>query len=102
MVKNILEIDLLDELGLDTLPAEKQTMLLESIADALMTTIIARMLPLLNEDDQKAFDVLLDTSKDPSDVREFLSARVPNFYDIVNEEVATFKTEALEFYKALA
>lgn len=97
-----LDIDLFKELGIDALPQERQDALLEQMGTVLMQTIVARMLPMLNEEDQKAFEAMFETSNDIDSVRVFLSQRIPEFHSIVQEEVATFKKEALDFYRALA
>lgn len=100
-MKQLFDIDLVEELGLTELPEEQQAEMIEQMGTALMQTIIARILPVLNEEDQKAFETLLETAKDMVTIQEFLSARITNFHDIVNEEVSTFKKEALDFYKRL-
>lgn len=100
-MKNTLDIDLIKELELEELPLEEQAVMLESIGEALMTAIVAQSIPMLDESAQQEFNTLLDTAEDPSQIQAFLSEKIPNFQEVVDKEVATFKEEAVDFYKGL-
>ena len=96
-----LKIDLIKEFELEELPLEEQAKTLESIAGAIMTAIVARIIPMLDENSQKEFNELLDKVEDPGEIQVFLSNKIPNFQEIADEEVANFKEEALDFYKKI-
>ena len=101
MTKNISGIDLIEALELEELPLEEQAKMLESISGAVMTAIVAKSIPILDESAQQEFNTLLDTAEDPSQVQTFLSEKIPNFQEIVNEEVSKFKEGAVDFYRGL-
>jgi hypothetical protein len=100
-MNTLLDDDLFEALGLEKLPEDQREVILEQMGTTLMRAIVARLISMLNEEDQKAFETVLGASTDMDAVRVFFSEKIPNFHKIVNEEVATFKTEALAFYKAL-
>ena len=67
-----------------------------------MSAIMIRVVPLLDDAAKQELDTLLGGELEPAQLNAFLSGKIPNFQDIVNEEVATFKTETIAFYKAMS
>jgi len=101
MNPNIVDIDLLAEIGMDKLPVEEQAAMMQEMGDSIMGAIMVRVIPMLDEASQKELDTLLEGADDPQQLQDFLNAKVPEFQQIVTEEVENFKQEALAFYKAL-
>ena len=101
MNSNIVDIDLLAEIGMDKLPVEEQAAMMQEMGDSIMGAIMVRVIPMLDEASQKELDTLLEGADDPQQLQDFLNAKVPEFQQIVTEEVENFKQEALAFYKAL-
>jgi len=101
MNPNIVDIDLLAEIGMDKLPVEEQAAMMQEMGDSIMGAVMVRVVPMLDEASQKELDTLLEGADDPQQLQDFLNAKVPEFQQIVTEEVENFKQEALAFYKAL-
>jgi len=101
MNSNIVDIDLLAEIGMDKLPVEEQAAMMQEMGDSIMGAVMVRVVPMLDEASQKELDTLLEGADDPQQLQDFLNAKVPEFQQIVTEEVENFKQEALAFYKAL-
>lgn len=102
MNQTIVPNDLLAEIGLDKLPVEEQSAILSEMGDALMSAIMVRIVPILDDAAKQELDTLLSGELEPSKLQTFLSEKIPNFQDILDEEVNTFRTEAAAFYKALS
>jgi len=101
MNPNIVDIDLLAEIGMDKLPVEEQAAMMQEMGDSIMGAIMVRAIPMLDEASQKELDALLEGADNPQQLQDFLNTKVPEFQQIVAEEVENFKQEALAFYKAL-
>ncbi|MDE2144480.1 MAG: hypothetical protein KGJ01_00690 [Patescibacteria group bacterium] len=85
-------------LGLDALPEEAQERAVESISKIIFQNIIVNSLDSLSEADQDAFEKLLSSEGVTGDaISEFLSQKIPNFDELVEKEVASFRNEAAEF-----
>lgn len=102
MNQSIVPKDLLTEIGLDSLPLEEQAAMLSEMGDALMSAIMVRVVPLLDDAAKQELDTMLGGELEPVQLQTFLAAKIPNFQEIVDEEVTTFKTEAAAFYKAIS
>ena len=89
MNENIRKI-LVNELGLANLSESEQAPLIEQIGQVLMQAIMLRVVPALSEEDAKSFETLVE-GKDPAAVFQFLGSKVPEFDQIVVEEVQKFK-----------
>lgn len=95
MAKKILQKDLVAELGLEDLPADKKDALLARAAEVLNTQISLRLREELAEEDLKEFDKLWDDGSE-EDIRKFIDQKVPQLDNIVAEEVAEFKKSIIE------
>ena len=102
MNQTIVPNDLLTEIGLDNLPLEEQATILSEMGDAIMSAIMVRVVPMLDDAAKKELDTMLGGELEPAQLQAFLSAKIPTFQAIVDEEVTTFKTEASAFYKAIS
>lgn len=102
MNQTIVPSDLLTDIGLDKLPIEEQATVLSEMSDAIMSAIMVRVVPMLDDAAKQELDTLLSGELEPSELQTFLSEKIPNFQDILDEEVNTFRTEAAAFYKALS
>jgi hypothetical protein len=101
MTSNIIPADLIEEIGIDKLPLEEQAAVLEEIGDALMAGILARAVPLLDDASKKELDTMLDSVEEAAQLEAFLNSKIPNFQEVVAEEVTAFRGEALQFFQAL-
>lgn len=92
--------DILTELGINALPPERQEEVLTAMTELLLKRLTVRLLENLNEEQRKEFDVV-SSSGDTEKVAEFFSRNVPGYGQIVQDEIAKFKTEMRETVDAL-
>lgn len=84
-----------EELDVAGLPAEKRDEMLSRIGGIIYQAVLVRALEKMNEGEQEEFESMLDQDKSPEELFDFLVAKVPNFSEIVTEEVAQFKKDAV-------
>jgi len=97
MISELLNIDLAKELGLDNLPEDKKTALVEQMAEVVESRINIEVLSALSEEDKKELDGVLDSG---GDMVAFLRGKIPNFDILVAETVANFKKEIVDLQNA--
>ncbi|MBI4095056.1 MAG: hypothetical protein HY435_02595 [Candidatus Liptonbacteria bacterium] len=94
---HILNVNLLKELGLDSLPKERQQKVLDEMMEVVEKRLTARILSLLSDEEQKQFDAVLVSG---GDVASFLRTRIANFDAITADVVANFKQEMFDLNRA--
>ena len=100
--QNFLQANIIQDLGLDKLSAEEQAKALMEVGKIIFQRVILRVMDELSEEDKNEFDKLLDEKmNDETAILNFLQSKLPNFNDLVNEEVAGFKKESSEFMQAV-
>ncbi len=97
MITEFLNINLVQELGLDSLPAEKKEMLVNQMSQVVENRINLEVLSILTEDEKKELDKVLDSN---GDMVGFLRSKIPNFDFTIAETIANFKKEMLEMKQA--
>ena len=93
MIDELLNVDLVKELGLDSLPEERKAALIDQMTEVLESRISLEVLSILTEEEKKELDQVLDSG---GDMIEFLRSKIPNFDLMVAETIANFKKEMLE------
>ncbi|HXK40118.1 MAG TPA: DUF5663 domain-containing protein [Candidatus Paceibacterota bacterium] len=93
MITELLNLDLVAELGLNELPEAQRDQLVAQMKEALDDRITGVILENLSEEDRSAFDTVLDSD---GDLVAFLEERIPNLHILIAEVVAAFKGEMLE------
>lgn len=94
--------NIIQDLGLDKLSAEEQAKALMEVGKIIFQRVILRVMDELSEEDKNEFDKLLDEKmNDETAILNFLQSKLPNFNEIVNEEVAGFKKESSELMQAV-
>ncbi len=88
---NIIEI-----LGIDKLPAEKQKEAMERLGGIVYQEVMLRALDAMTEEDKDAFEKMIETNPDPEAMFTYLATKVPNLNEIVSEEAESLRTEATE------
>jgi len=97
----MLNKNLIKELGLENLPPEQQEEISMETGRVIYQNIVIRVLETLNEEDSEEFEKFLDEKSDNQDeIYEFLKSKIPNLEEIINEEVAKFKSGAISIMKA--
>ena len=83
---------IIEELGLGSLPEEKQTELLTAMTESVLKRITIKTLELLSEEDRAEFDKLRETDE-PDKITEFLRTKISNYDAMVEGVVREFKEE---------
>jgi hypothetical protein len=97
---NMIERNILTELGLDRLSPEKQEETLLQIGRLIYQAVLIRALDRLSEEEQKDFErILNEHPDDESMLVNFLEAKVPDLDRIIQEEVQKFKDETSALLK---
>jgi hypothetical protein len=95
MDKDLMNEDLLKELGIDKLSSEKAEEMMATIGRILYQAVLIRVMERLTDGEKEEFGALLDRGADEESVLAFLTTKVPDLNSIVDEEVAKFKAESL-------
>jgi|TARA_B100001079_G_C16306869_1_gene468183 hypothetical protein len=97
MITELLNLNLVQELGLDSLPREKRDELINKMTEVVESRISIEVLSILSEDQKKELDKILDSD---GDMIAFLRNKIPNFDIMVAETIANFKKEIIEMQPA--
>jgi len=89
--------NLIKELGLESLPPERQMEIVLGIGRVIQQNVILRILDELPEKDKEDFDKFLKEERNEEEITKFLEKRIPNLDDIVNEEIEKFREESVDF-----
>ncbi|MDE2311475.1 MAG: hypothetical protein KGJ93_00090 [Patescibacteria group bacterium] len=100
MNRNILEGNIIAQLGLEKLPDEEKAALLEQMVGWVEKRVFGKILASLAEADKARFLEIME-SGDQAASEEFLSQKVPNFAELLEQETAAAKQELAEFHKTL-
>lgn len=94
----MLNESILKELGIDKLPPEEQEQIILAIGKTIFESVLVRVIQLLDDQDLDEFEKLMtENPNDQQALLSFLQAKVPDFNQIVAEEVSKFKHEILTF-----
>ncbi len=88
--EEILQADLLIELGLDSLPAEQQAEIAQRFTEECQRGMIAEVLTELNPEQQAELQQLV-TEREPQPIQTFLEKSVPNLDERAQQELVRFK-----------
>ena len=99
MISEYLNINLIEELGLDKLPANTRESLLQQMTEVLESRLMSQFLMLLPENEKQELDKVLDTD---GDLVDFLQNKIPNLNIVIAETLAAFKKEMLDMQAVLA
>ena len=98
MITELLNINLVKELGLDSLPQEKKELLINQMMEVVESRINLEVLSILTEDEKEELDTVLDSN---ADMVAFLRSKIPNFDLLVAETIANFKKEVVEMHQPM-
>lgn len=101
-MQDILKKNIIKDLGLDALPEKDQEEALLTVGKIIFQAVLIRVLQELTEKEKDQFEKLLTEKTDDEEaILSFLQAKIPHLNDIVNEEVAKFKRETVDFMKKI-
>ncbi len=92
-MSNTLQQSVITLLGIDKMPLEQQNEVMTKIGGIIYQGILSRALETLPEEKQVEFEKLTDNNVEPDELFSFLTANVPTFQQIVEEEVKSFTGE---------
>ncbi len=93
-LQNFLQKDLIIELGLQALPDNKKEEMVLRIGELIQQNVVLRIISEMSESDKDEFEKVLGENNGEKTL-EFLQARFPNLNQVVEEEIAKFKQEAI-------
>ncbi len=88
----LIQTNIITELGLESLPSEKKAALLDKLAELVEKRVVVRILKGLSGADIKSYEKM---AVQPDGQVQFLAKKVPNFIDLVQEELVEVKKELL-------
>ena len=91
-VKTIQE-NLMAELGLESLPLEKQQELAAKMTEVILGKIFLETLKKLKETDQKIYRQMAKEGKSSEEIDKFLEEKIPNYEQMIIELITNFKEE---------
>jgi len=96
---NLFNENIISHLGLEHLDPAKQEETLLRIGKIIYQAIMLRVVDLLNEEDQKEFEKIIDAEGGEGEKGEamisFLKSKISNLDEIAKEEIAKFKEETM-------
>lgn len=90
----VLKQTIIEELGLQDLPQEKQDELMTQIGEVVMKRIYLETMETLEKEDQEKLVDLME--KSPDRVEPFLREKIPDYDNFVKKVVDDFKAELKE------
>lgn len=100
-LQNFLQKNLITELGLENLTDEKKEEFILKIGGLIQQNVLLRILNELPEKDKDEFDKVLAEENDEKTLT-FLQSKISNFDELVKEEIAKFKEEAVKRMQSVA
>lgn len=91
-INELVEKDLFKELDLQSLPAEDRAGVLDEMGKMVLEGIWLRIFDNLSAEDEAALEKVVDESESPEEIMKFLTGKIPNFEDVVKEEIANYKS----------
>lgn len=91
-INELVEKDLFKELDLESLPAEDRAGVLDEMGKMVLEGIWLRIFDNLSAEDEAALEKVVDESEGPEEIMKFLTGKIPNFEDVVKEEIANYKS----------
>ena len=90
---------IIEEFGLADLPDDIKKENLNRLSNALFKNVGLRILDILPENDLDEFNRLVST--DENSALDFLSSKISNLEQIINEEIAVMKQERDELFSGI-
>lgn len=95
MPTNVLNQNIITDLGIDQLPKEKQEEIIMVMGGIILKRITLRILESLPEAKRKEFDEVC-ASGDQEKVTKFFEQNIPGYQQMIEEEAEKFKKEMKE------
>ncbi len=96
MDKKLLEANIIEALGLESLPDEQKIKMVEMMSTVVQKRLMLRIMDQLSETDKNEFEKILGGKDADLAAAEFIKNKVPNFDEMVQEEIIKIKQEMIE------
>jgi len=90
---SLLNENIIALLGLESLPEEEKVQMLNKMALLIQKRVLLRVMDLLQDEDAEKMKAL---EQNPSEMMTYIAEKVPNFQEIVEEEIKKLKAEMLD------
>lgn len=100
-MNEILEKDLVEKLGLENLPRQKQLEIIERTGSVIFNSIMQEAILRISEIELDALDTLLSDPKNTDKVYDFLKEKVDKFDELVEKVITDFKKDAFFVLESL-
>jgi hypothetical protein len=102
-MEDILQQNIIKDLGLDGLPEEEQKEAFLKIGEIIFSGVLSRVLDELSDEEAAEFEkIISETPDDEEKIMGFMREKVPTLDDIVKEEIAKFKKESADFMNEIS
>ena len=85
--------ELIEELGLSSLPQDKQEELLIKMTEVLLKRIFVETMEKLNDADRETYGKMIDENSDAQTVGDFLKEKIVGYDEMVQKVIVSFKEE---------
>ena len=85
--------ELVEELGLSSLPQDKQEELLIKMTEVLLKRIFVETMEKLSDTDRETYEKMVDENTDPEKIGAFLKEKVYDYDGMVEKIILDFKEE---------
>ena len=91
-MQSLLNENIIALLGLEALTNEEKIQMLDKMSLLVQKRVLLRIMDLLQDEDA---DVMATLENNPQEMMAFVAEKVPNFTEIVEEEIMKLKAEML-------
>ena len=95
MDKDLLQKNIISLLGLESLPDEKKVQFLEKTSELVFKRTIVKVMELLPKSDQDELSRLIGAGE-PEKTDAFIAEKIPNFEELMNNEIVAIKEEMVK------
>lgn len=99
-VSEAIEKSIINILGIERLPLADQFEILTQVSELVQRRLMLRILEELDDEAVKVFSDLID-NKQEEKIIEYVEEHIPNFYQILEQEVMQVKKELKEMVDGL-
>jgi hypothetical protein len=92
---NIIQEDISDIIGLNTLPEEEQILMMRNIGDIVLESALLRLTADLTDEQALALSQYMENVADQNILLNHIIENYKNFTSILQEEISAFKEEAI-------
>jgi len=100
-MNEILEKDLVEKLGLESLPREKQLEIIERTGSVIFAAIMQEAILRVPEQELDTLDELLSDPQNTDKVYVFLKEKVDKFDELVEKVITDFKKDAFSVLESI-